>query len=553
MIKSEAIKKYFNNVYNIKNSPETTLQLISAEFTQISKELKLGYLKISTSLLSETSKLTDSILFSSEEGYNDSVEPLKKQFLGTNSNYTKFIAYPEKNVTWSEEETSDLIFILQTIFVLIERSHFFSSMVSFQETDVATGAKNLEGLQAIGAMLFEQDELKNYSVLFMNIKNFRFLNHLYGEKNGNYILKLFTMMSKDFISQKGYFGRLGGDNFVALIKSEIVNDYLQFLSSISIPVDSNGTMHNVSIKTRIGISSIPQGLPFLAALTNASSALKVSKESLQNEIVWFEKEIGDKLFQSKKITTSFPKALSNEEILVLYQPKYDLISNTIIGAEALSRWQSDTLLMPQEYISHLESEGLIHNLDLFVLERICIDIKSWEQKGIPTVPVSFNISEMDLYYDYFESDIIKILKKHNVNPNFIEIEIPETHDPKIQTRKKTFIKTVTDFGIKIALDNFGTNTTSLSTLSAYPFTTLKITNEDVNNLLTKKKTNKIFTKALLAITKELNIQVIAQGIESKEHLDKIKTLGCKLGQGFYLNEPLYKIEFENLLATRKTI
>ena len=101
MIKSEAIKKYFNNVYNIKNSPETTLQLISAEFTQISKELKLGYLKISTSLLSETSKLTDSILFSSEEGYNDSVEPLKKQFLGTNSNYTKFIAYPEKNVTWS--------------------------------------------------------------------------------------------------------------------------------------------------------------------------------------------------------------------------------------------------------------------------------------------------------------------------------------------------------------------------------------------------------------------------------------------------------------------
>ena len=120
-------------------------------------------------------------------------------------------------------------------------------------------------------------------------------------------------------------------------------------------------------------------------------------------------------------------------------------------------------------------------------------------------------------------------------------------------RKKNFIKTVTDFGIKIALDNFGTNTTSLSTLSAYPFTTLKITNEDVNNLLTKKKTNKIFTKALLAITKELNIQVIAQGIESKEHLDKIKTLGCKFGQGFYLNEPLYKIEFENLLATRKTI
>ena len=188
---------------------------------------------------------------------------------------------------------------------------------------------------------------------------------------------------------------------------------------------------------------------------------------------------------------------------------------------------------------------------MFVLNKICVDIKTWIKKGIPIVPISFNISQFDFYYDNLESDIIEIINLHNIKPSFIEIEIPELRDSKLYPRLERFINAMSKFGVKICLDQFGTKTASLSLLSSFHFDTLKINREVVNQLLLKNKVNLVFTKALLAITKELNIKVIAQGIETSEHLSHLKKIGCKFGQGFYFEKPLYQIEFENLLLQEK--
>lgn len=553
MINNKTIKSFINNLHSIKNSPETTLRLVSDELVNFAEELKLGFMEITTEFHSPTLDEKDSkvkvILYKNPQGYNE--QPLNKQFLSTNMGSIKFSACPSLNTTWTEEEISDIVYIFQIIFILTERAHFFSSMISYKETDFYTGAKNLQGLHTIGDLLFEHNELSLYTVIFLNIKNLRFYNLLHGEKNVDYMLKVYTMMTLDFLKDKGYFGHLGGDNFVALIKTEFVPDYLKFSSKIVIPVDSNGIMQSVSISARAGVFNIQPGVPFFIALSNASFALEMSKKSMQNDTVLFDQNLNEQLFQAKKISNSFLNALDNGEISVFYQPKIDLLSKKIFGAEALSRWQKDKILLPEEFLSHIETEGLSHKLDLFVLNKICIDIKTWIKKGIPIVPISFNISQFDFYYDNLEFDMIEIINLHNIKPSFIEIEIPELKDSKLYPRLESFINTMSKFGTKICLDQFGTKTSSLSILSSYHFDTLKINKNIVNQLMLKNKVNYIFTKALLAITKELNVKVIAQGIETSEHLSQLKKIGCKFGQGFYFEKPLYQIEFENLLLQEK--
>ena len=134
--------------------------------------------------------------------------------------------------------------------------------MSFQEIDFFTGAKNLQGLHSIGDNLFEKEELKDYTTIFLNIKNLRFYNLLYGEKNGNYILRVYSMMSQNFIGSNGFFAHLGGDNFVSLIKTDFVKEYLRFISKVVIPIDANGVMQNVNINVRAGIAPIQSGTSF---------------------------------------------------------------------------------------------------------------------------------------------------------------------------------------------------------------------------------------------------------------------------------------------------
>ena len=553
MMENKHLKNFINNLYNITDSQELVLQSISVELKKIAEELKLGLLEVTLDFNTTTTvnqNATDSIVLykNSNEVQEESI---KQQFLSANSSSIKFSASPVKNATWNEEEKSDIQFIFQTIFILLERVHFFATITSFQETDFFTGAKNLQGLQSIGDNLFEKDELKDYTAIFLNIKNLRFYNLLYGEKNGSYILRVYAMMSQNFIGSNGFFAHLGGDNFVSLIKTNFVKDYLKFISKVVIPIDADGVMQNININVRAGIAPIQSGTPFSVALSNASFSLRIAKESVQNDFIWFEKEVSQQFFVSQKISNSFKNALANNEIQVLYQPIVNLNTKTIVGAEAVSRWQSDKLYLPKEYLPHLEVDGLTYLLDLFVLEKICIDIKTWEQKHIPIYPISFNISAFDLYHEDFENKIINLISGYNINPKLIEVEIPEIHDPKLIMRLGKFINTVSEFGIKVCLDKFGTKTSSLSLLNSFHFDTLKMNQDVLNSLLSKNKVNIIFTKALLSITKELNIKVVALGVENPEHLLPLKKLGCKFGQGFYFERPLYHIEFENLLLQEK--
>ena len=234
MINNKSIKTFVNNLHSIKNSPETTLRLVSDELVNFAEELKLGFMEITTEFHSPTLDEKDSkvkvVLYKNPQGYNE--QPLSKQFLSTNMGSIKFTACPSLNSTWTEEEISDIVFIFQTIYILTERSQFFSSMISYQETDFYTGAKNLQGLHTIGDLLFEHNELSLYTVIFLNIKNLRFYNLLHGEKNVNYMLRVYTMMTINFLKDKGFFAHLGGDNFVTLIKSENLPEYFKFTSNI---------------------------------------------------------------------------------------------------------------------------------------------------------------------------------------------------------------------------------------------------------------------------------------------------------------------------------
>lgn len=465
-------------------------------------------------------------------------------------------AFPKIGTEWSESDKKQIRFYIELSYMLCSRSRLLKLMTRVKKTDALTGALNLHGFQEIAGEILSMHEIHNYAVIFLNFKNFKVINQKVSQDNGDIILRKYSMLVTGFLENDGYLTRLGGDNFLVLVTKETLPKFLDFLNNISISVNNRGQMESVKISVRAGIYEANEDTTFGDIMSNSAVALGAARRMRQRDIIFFRKEMMEKVLHDKGISNMFMDSLAKNEFKVYYQPKVNLETNTLCGCEALTRWKAQRLIMPQEFIPVLENEGTIKNLDFYVLEVVCRNIREWLDKGIEPVLISTNFSKLHLSDDHFEEHIISVLKKYDVPSKYLELELTELSDYQYFERLVAFVNTMQAAGFKISIDDFGTGFSSMSLIRNLNPDVLKLDKSLIDNVAIndddrKKQTDRIISRSIIKMAHELGIKVIAEGVETKEQAEFLLKNDCHMAQGFLFDKALTHDEFENRLLNKK--
>jgi len=323
----------------------------------------------------------------------------------------------------------------------------------------------------------------------------------------------------------------------------------KMLAALAAPHQIEGSDLHISVS--IGISIYPDdGQDAQTLIKCADTAMYYAKENGRNNFKFFEPDMNTRAVQRQSIESSLRQALDRQEFVLHYQPKIDLQSGTIVGAEALIRWQHPQrgLLSPGEFVPIAEDSGLIRPIGLWVLREACRQAQTWLQAGLPPITVAVNTSALELRADDFLENLRAILEETQIEPRYLELELTESVLMREAKSTGSLLQAIADLGVKLAIDDFGTGYSSLSYLSRFPIDTLKIDQSFVNRMNGNPDDANIVS-AVINMGKSLRQRVIAEGVETPEQLACLLTLHCDEGQGYYFSRPVPADALATLLQT----
>ncbi len=343
-------------------------------------------------------------------------------------------------------------------------------------------------------------------------------------------------------------GRLGGDNFTALVLKERTEMFLQFLSGVITYGVLGGKEMPVKISAVAGVLELDDSITDNGSILNdAAMAMNMAKHVVKKPFMFASEQMRAKGFKDKQIESSFMEALYNGEFKVYYQPKVSGQDYRIVGGEALSRWFKDGVMMPpMDFIPVIERNAMVCLLDFYVLEQVCKDITQWIKEGIKVGRISVNFSRKHLSNPHLVEDIMDILRKYDMAGRYIEIELTETVDEVESNLLIEFIKRMKYHKVRISIDDFGTGYSSLNMLRSFSVDVLKIDKSFIDNL---DERNKIVLSNIIRMAHELSMEVVAEGVETKEQALYLGEIGCHTLQGYLFDKPLAKEEFERKLQS----
>ncbi len=442
------------------------------------------------------------------------------------------------------------IFLLIAVFFAICLIFLFTFWSSFAKHDMLTGIMNYDSLVLKGESLRKKGTLNGYSVIQLNIRNFKFINSKIGTSLGDILLIQYAGIISGSLNSDEYCARTGSDNFILLVKKGREDDLIEKLSETWINLSAYGITDLIQISIRCGIYEIHENDTVQDSINYTSVALKQARVSNKNFIIRFEKDMLESMVESTKIITDFRRALEEEEFQVYYQPKVNISTNDLCGAEALIRWIKDgKVIPPGEFIPVLENEGLVTELDFFVFETVCQHICEWEIKGIKPVTVSSNFSKLNLANPNFAETILSIMTKYSVPPDLLEVELTESSGYTDYDALILFVEKMNKAKIHTSIDDFGTGYSSLSMLKDINVDVVKID----KSFLAKTNSEDIHQEKMLGnviqMINDLDRTVICEGIENKGQLEFLKNASCTVVQGFIFDKPLPHDEFEKRLIS----
>jgi diguanylate cyclase (GGDEF)-like protein len=392
-------------------------------------------------------------------------------------------------------------------------------------------------------------------VVFLDLDRFKYINDSMGHHIGDLVLIEVAKRLKQVVRETDTIARFGGDEFILVLEGDNNEDDMimalnRIISSIAEPLTINQIQ--LILTCSVGVATSPaDGLTPTTLIKHADIAMYRAKELGKNNIQFFTETLNRKVAERIHIESLLRNALVNNEFILHYQPKVDLITMQVVGAEALIRWNSPELgfVSPIQFIHLAEETGLILQMGEWVIKTACEQAVAWQKAGYEKLIMSVNLSARQFNQSHLLHSIKNILATTGLEAQYLELELTESIVMTDVTASLKVLHEIKALGIKISVDDFGTGYSSLSYLKDLPLDTLKIDKSFTDDIVLHTDKAPI-VQTIIALAKNLNLKIVAEGVESYEQLLYLKNHGCDEMQGYYFSRPKLPEEIEPLLARK---
>ena len=463
------------------------------------------------------------------------------------------ITWINGGTVWTAEDLEDLDFISTTACTLSEKIRLDAMANSYFYMDTVTGVSNNNGLGRFVSKLIRRGIFDQYGCALLDIIGFSYVNKKVGFRTGTKVIKQYAAKLRDMFGCDELVARPGGDHFVIIFKKENIDKINKLVEGIDIKARVNSAILRFDLAARAGIYMVKTpDQPFDKVISCLSTCLNYAKSYSRTNIVYYTKDVEHKVIEHKEFCQKFKNAIDKNEFYVVYQPKVYTRDNTLYGAEALVRWKNDGKdIYPGDFVEIFEKEHLISDLDFYVLEQTCRDLRSWLDNGLEPVKVSVNFSNDHLGDDELVDRIIAIVDKYGLDHHLIEIEMTETVDVYEINRLLAYVNGLHQNGFTVAIDDFGIGNSSLLMLKSISVDVLKIDKAFIAKVTgDAEKRENIILRHIINMAEELGVEIVAEGVETDEQRSNLTELHCHRIQGYFYDKPLFTDAFRSRLSAK---
>ncbi|MDE7331539.1 MAG: EAL domain-containing protein [Lachnospiraceae bacterium] len=387
----------------------------------------------------------------------------------------------------------------------------------------------------------------NIGIIQFDIRKFKIVNDLYGEKFGDEVLYFIRKKLKEICHEEQYFINVRSDVFMVVMEYEKEEELVDFIQRLDVQISS---FKNVKLQLSYGVYAVEdRGMELRQMEDRASMARRAAKDSILTNILFYKEQFKELLYNRKFIEENMQAAINERQFMMYLQPKYSIMKNEIIGAEALVRWKHPErgMIYPNQFIPVIEENGFVKKVDYYIWAEACRFIQKCESFGVIPCPVSVNVSRIHLKDNECIEVLSNMIENGGISKNLLELEITETADDLQISRKALQLK---EEGFTLLMDDFGSGYSSLNVLLETPFDVIKLDRKFMENMMVSNKGRLILEQVVLMANK-LELGILAEGVETKEQVELLQSIGCDQVQGFYYAKPMPEEEFFELLKKQQ--
>lgn len=440
-----------------------------------------------------------------------------------------------------------LLMLFFSYYILFKRRRYDLSLLKIAYFDELTGIANYTLIVERAEVLVNEKNMR-YAFVVLNIRNFELIKDLFCYSYGDVLIQQIASILPSFCSDEELYGREKRERFLLFLKlegiEERVSAILATLNQIPLPETASFKLEIVA-----GIYNvIDPSVPIPICIDRASLAVNHLHDNHETPYLVYTETIKKYLLTESEMVKDFQNAVELDQFFVMLQPKYNLTTETIVGAEALVRWNhpSKGLLPPFQFIEIFEKYNLITALDMFVLAKVCEKLRDWKKQGIPLLPISVNQSRVHLKNSFYVAELVKLVDSYGVDHSLLELELTENIFLGNLEPLKEVMSSLRKEGFLLSIDDFGSYYSSLNMLKNITVDYLKLDREFLIEAEDDIRSKKVI-QGVITMAHDLGFLVVAEGVETKEQANMLKELGCTIAQGFYFERPIHITSYEKLL------
>lgn len=390
-----------------------------------------------------------------------------------------------------------------------------------------------------------QDLYNNYAIVLLDIERFKNINDIHGIAEGDQVLRFVARVLQETYGNQNNYARLHSDMFVFYMSYDKKGEIIKEIEKLRKKISNNPFQYD--IVTKFGIYLVnDRSIPVNLMCDRAMMAERTVKGNIMKFCAFYDEHYREEMLRAGQIEQDMEKALTEHQYQMYLQPKYRLKDNSLCGAEVLCRWQHPEkgLIPPNDFIPLLKN-GFILKLDEYMWEEACKNIRRWLDQGRSVVPISVNISRYHIQHNDLEKALMELIHKYDLTPDMLNLEITESLFLDKPEELNRVLDRLQKLGFKLEVDDFGSGFSSLNLIRNISVDTIKIDKEFLDSEIASEK-GKIVVNHTIGMAKDLHLQVIAEGVETKAHVDFLKNSNCDIAQGFYFAKPMPVPEFERI-------